>query len=77
MPLKKGSCLNEELTKQVEQIHALLKEAKEKYEALPACIKNVETSHEINGGNSLGWYLINGESAAYCFARNFGIEVTK
>lgn len=77
MPLEKGSCLNEELTKQVEQIHALLKEAKEKYEALPACLRHVETAHEKHGGNTLGWYLINGETCAWCFAEEFGIEVTR
>lgn len=77
MPIKKGSCLNEEYTKQVEKIHTLLKEAKEIYESLPACLKDVETEHQRGNGHSLGWYLINGETCAWCFAEEFGIEVTR
>ena len=77
MPLEKGSCLNEELTKQVEQIYVLLKEAKEKYEALPACLRYVDTVHKKHGGNTLGWYLLNGETCALCFAEEFGIEVAQ
>lgn len=77
MPIKKGSCLNEEYTEKIEQIHKLFKEAKEIYESLPSCIRHTETKHERNGGKSLGWYLINGETCAWCFAENFGIEVDR
>lgn len=77
MPIKKGSCLNEEYTEIVTQIHKLLKEAKGKYESLPACIKDVETVHERNSKNSLGWYLINAETSAFCFAEEFGIEIKR
>lgn len=77
MPLKKGSCLNEECTEIIEQIHSLLKEAKEKYESLPACIKDVTTGYQRGGGNTLGYLLTNGETAAWCFAKEFGIEVER
>ena len=77
MPYEKGSCLNKEYTEIVEQIHSLLKEAKEKYESLPACIKDVKTAHQRGSGYSLGWYLINGETCAWCFAEEFGIEVER
>lgn len=77
MPYKKGSCLNEEYTEKVEQIHKLLKEAKEIYESLPSCIKHTKSRHEQNTDKSLGWYLINGETSAWCFAEEFGIEVDR
>ena len=77
MPHKKGSCLNEEYTEIVEQIHTLLKEAKAKYDLLPSCIKDVETEHQRNGDKSLGWYLTNAPSESYCFAKEFGIELER
>lgn len=77
MPYKKGSCLNEEYTEIVKQIHILLKEAKERYDSLPTCIKDIETEHQRNGGKSLGWYLTNATSEAYFFAKEFGIELKR
>lgn len=72
MPHREGSCLNEEYTEAVTQIYELMKEAKEKYDALPGCIKGVETRFR---GESLGYYLINGETSAKCFVEEFGIKV--
>lgn len=76
MPLKKGSYLNEEYTEMVTQIHSLLKEAKQKYDLLPSCLRDCGDklgSHK----ESLAWYLINSESAAFLFAKGFGIDVEK
>ena len=77
MPCKNGSCLNDQCTEAVKKIHELLKEAKETYNSLPDCIKHVETEHQRLNGNTLGWYLDNGETCAYCFAKEFGIEVSR
>ena len=77
MPLSEGSCLNEEYTRIITQIHTLLKEAKEKYESLPACLRDIETKHSSSSGHSLGYWLINGETSAWCFAEEFGIEVKR
>ena len=76
MPLHEGSCLNGEYTRIVTQIHALLKEAKEKYESLPACLRDVGKDLSMHK-ESMDWYLINGSNAAYLFAKEFGIEVEK
>lgn len=77
MPYKKGSCLNEECTEIIVKTHKLLTEAKEKYTLLPACVRCIETEHERNCGNNLGWYLISGETSASSFAREFGIDVER
>ena len=76
MPLQYGSCLNEEYTRIVTQIYALLNEAKEKYEELPACLRDVG-SNLGSFPESFGYYLINSRNAAYLFAKEFGIEVEK
>lgn len=72
MPYKKGSCLNEEYTEEVTKIYELMKEAEEKYNALPVCIKDVSTRFK---GESLGYFLINGVSSARCFVEEFGISL--
>lgn len=76
MPYKKGSCLNEEYTEIVTQIHSLLKEAEEKYKSLPPSLKECGSNLGYHK-ESLGWYLTNGESAAFLFAKGFGIDVEK
>lgn len=73
MPIRKGSCLAKEYTEVIEQINELIKEAKEKYESLPSCIKDAVVQKYC--GNSLGYYLINGEISARRFAKEFGIEI--
>lgn len=73
MPIKKESCLCKEYTEVIEQINELIKEAKEKYESLPSCIKDAVNQKYY--GNSLGYYLINGENSARRFAKEFGIEI--
>lgn len=75
MPIHKGSILNEEYTGIVTEIANLIKQAKEKYNALPDCIKNVENAHTRSGGNTLGYYLVNGVSCAKTFALEFGIDI--
>ena len=77
MPVKNGTCLNEEYTNVVKKIHESLKEAKELFDSIPKCLQNVETEHQRLGGNSLEWYLFNGEKCAWLFAKEFGIEVER
>ena len=76
MPCENGSCLNEECTEAIKKIHELLKEANEKYESLPNCIKDIDTQHRRISGNRLGWYLDNAKNSALYFAKEFGIEVS-
>jgi len=79
MPIdhKNKSILNEEYTEIIKQIHAHLKEAKDLYESLPESLKKVDSTDDAHGGNSLNWYLINGETRAWVFAEGFGIEVER
>ena len=77
MPTQNGSFLNEEYTDIIIQINNLLKQAKEKYDLLPDCIRNAENKHTRSGGNTLGYYLANGVSCAKTFALEFGIDVDR
>lgn len=74
MPIQHGSILNEEYTKLVVEIYNLINQAKNKYDELPDCIRNVENAHTRSGGNTLGYYLNNGVSCAKLFALEFGID---
>ena len=64
MNYKEGSCLNEEYTEQIKEIYKLVKEANEKFESLPGCIRNIETGMEcddvasdLNDAKNSVWYL--------------------
>ena len=73
MPYEKGSCLAKEYTEVIEQINELINKAKEKYESLPSCIKDAVAQKYY--GNTLGYYLTNGEISARRFAEEFGIKI--
>lgn len=73
--MEKQSYLNEECTKNVQDIYLLLEEALKKYNSLPHFMHDVKTDFQKSGGESLGYYLRNAPSCAYQFAKTFGIEV--
>lgn len=71
-----GSCLNEECTKTIEDMFNLLKEANEKYDSLPDCIKNITPrTQNLNFETSLGYSLMKCKNLAYSFAAEFGIKL--
>lgn len=72
---REGSCLAKEYTEVIEQINELINKAKEKYESLPSCIKDAVAQKYY--GNTLGYYLTNGEISAIRFAKEFGIEIKR
>lgn len=75
MPTQNGSILNEEYTKLIVEINDLINQARKIYNNLPDCIKNAENAHTRSGGNTLGYYLLNGATCAKTFASEFGIVV--
>lgn len=72
MPYKKGSCLNEEYTELIKEIYKLVKDAAEKFESLPPCIKNLDTGRECD---DVKWDLPNTRDAIWCLAHEFGISL--
>lgn len=72
----KKSCLNEEYTIQIETIGFYMKEASKLYNDLPACIRDTETVFQKNGGETPGYYLLNGLNSFINLAKEFGIELS-
>lgn len=72
MPYKEGSCLNEEYTKAVKEIYNLIKEAKDKFDSLPNCIKRMITT---DMGINMEGHLNITQKAACSFVKEFGINV--
>ena len=66
--------MNEEYTELIKEIYKLVKEANEKFESLPSCIKNIETGLECD---QVRWDLPNVRDEIWCLAYEFGISLEK